>query len=318
MMKEHISLILEPVFLVGAERSGTTLLRLMLAHHPQIAFHSEFEYVVDYFQGNNWPQLDEYYECLELDRLFQCSNFVIDVSLNYPQLVNSFLVQKRDGAGKAFVGATVHRHFDRLLRIWPDARFIHIVRDGRDVARSCIGMNWAGNVWTGIDRWIEAEQLWSQLKETIAPEQYTEVRYETLIAKPVETLTNLCNFIGTSYDPAMLSYSQTTTYDLPDSKLLWQWKRKFSEREIQLVEAKIGDMLVERGYELSGLPSLTVNSVMKPMLKLHSKWSVVRGRIRIYGLPLILSSFLSRHLELKQWKKRVQLKCNYIDTARLK
>ena len=317
-MKEHISLISEPVFLVGAERSGTTLLRLMLDHHPQIAFHSEFEYVVDYFQENNWPQLDRYYECLEIDRLFQSSNFSIDFSLNYPQLVNSFLVQKRDQTGKALVGATVHRHFDRLLQIWPDARFIHIVRDGRDVARSCMGMNWSGNVWTGIDRWIETEKLWSQLKKTISSEQYTEVSYETLIAEPVETLAHLCNFIGTSYDPAMLSYPQTTTYNLPDVKLLWQWKCKLSEQEIQLVETKIGDMLVERGYKLSGLPLLTINSVMKPMLRLHSKWSVVQGRIRIYGLWLIVSSFLSRHLQLKQWNKHVQLKCNNIDTARLK
>ena len=221
-MKEPMSLISEPVFLVGAERSGTTLLRLMLDCHPQIAFHSEFEYVVDYFSDNNCPRLNEYYECLETDRLFQSSNFVIDVNLSYPQLVNSFLVQKRDRAEKSFVGATVHRHFARLLQIWSDARFIHIVRDGRDVARSCMSMNWAGNVWTGIERWIEAEKLWSQLKETISPEQYIEIRYETLIAKPVETLTYLCNFIGTSYDPAMLGYAQTTTYDLPDTKLLYQ------------------------------------------------------------------------------------------------
>ena len=186
------------------------------------------------------------------------------------------------------------------------------------MARSCIGMNWAGNVWAGIDRWIEVEQLWSQLKEAIAPERYIEVRYETLIAEPVENLTNLCNFIGTAYDPAMFRYAQTSTYDLPDAKLLCQWKRKLSEREIQLVEAKSGKLLVERGYELSGLPPLTVNSVMKQMLRLHNEWSVVQGRIRIYGLPLILSSFLSRHLKLKQWSKSVQLQRNDIDTARLK
>ena len=317
-MNEHLSVISEPIFLVGAERSGTTLLRLMLDHHPQIAFHSEFEFAVDYFRGNNWPLLHRYYECLETDRLFQSSNFELDFSLSYPQLVNSFLVQKRERTGKSFVGATVHRHFARLLQIWPDARFIHIVRDGRDVARSCINMNWAGNVWTGSDRWLEVEQLWSQLKETISPERYTEVRYETLITEPAKTLTSLCNFIGTDYDPAMLSYWQTTTYDLPNSQLLWQWKRKLSPREIQLVEARIGNMLVKHGYELSGLPPLTVNSAMKKMLRLHSKWSVVRGRIRIYGLPLILSSFLSRNLELKQWEKHVQLKCNDIDTTRLK
>ena len=317
-MNESLSVTSEPIFLVGAERSGTTLLRLMLDHHTHIAFHSEFEFVVDYFRGNHWPTLDDYYEYLATDRLFQSSNFEIDFSLSYPQLVNSFLVQKRQRTGKYFVGATVHRHFDRLLQIWPDAKFIHIVRDGRDVARSCIKMNWAGNVWTGSDRWLEVEQLWSQLKENIPTDRYIEVYYETLITEPIITLTHLCNFIGTNYDPAMLSYSQTTTYDLPDSKLLGQWKRKLSPREIQLIEAKIGNMLVEHGYELSKLPPLTVNSIMKQTLKLQNKWSVVRGRISTYGLPLILLSFLSRHLELKQWQKHVQLQCNNIDTARLK
>ena len=312
------SAIPEPIFLVGAERSGTTLLRLMLDHHPHIAFHSEFEFVVDYFRDNDYPLVNDYYEYLATDRLFQSSNFEIDSSLSYPQLVNSFLVQKREGTGKHFVGATVHRHFDRLLQIWPDAKFIHIVRDGRDVARSCINMNWAGNVWAGSDRWIEVEKLWSELKEIIPTDRYIEVHYETLISEPVKTLTSLCNFIGTSYDPAMLDYSQSTTYDLPNSKLLWQWKSKLSRREIQLLEAKMGNMLVKHGYELSKLPPITVNSVTRQILKLQNKWSVVKGRISTYGLPLILSSFVSRHLEFKRWQKHVQLQCNSIDTARLK
>lgn len=317
-MKEPISLISQPVFLVGAERSGTTLLRLMLDHHPQIAFNSEFEYAVDYFPNNKVPSLQEYYEYLETNRIFQSSDFSIDKSLNYTQLINSFLVQKRDRAGKSLVGATVHHHFDRLLQIWPDARFIHILRDGRDVSRSCMGMNWAGNVWTGIERWIEAEQLWSEVKKTISPDRYIEVRYETLIAEPVKTLTHLCNFLSMEYNPAMLSYPETTTYNLPNAKLLWQWKRKLSEREIQLIEAKIDNMLVERGYELSELPSLTVNSVMNLVLKLQSKLSVVYGRIRTYGLTLIILGFLSRHLRLEYWQKHTQLKFNDIDTAGLK
>ena len=85
-----------------------------------------------------------------------------------------------------------------------------------------------------------------------------------------------------------------------------------------MVEARISDMLLERGYKLSGLPLLTINSAIEQLLRLHNKWSVVRGRINTYGLPLIMSSVLSRHLKLKQWQKRVRLKCNYIDTARLK
>ncbi len=189
-----------------------------------------------------------------------------------------------------------------MLRIWPDARFIHIVRDGRDVARSCMGMNWAGNVWTGIDRWIEVEQLWSQLKETISPEQYTEVCYESLITEPVETLTHLCNFIGTSYDPAMLGYAQTTTYDLPNSKLLWQWKRKLSEREIQLVEARIGDMLLERGYELtslfSQLPSPLVRQSFDDVFGQQWNQAIASAALKMSGRDRLGSTGKSHLYEL--------------------
>jgi len=317
-MSNNLSVISQPIFLVGAERSGTTLLRLMLDGHPNIAFQSEFEFVVDYFQGDNYPSLDDYYEYLTTDRIFQSDNWVIDRTLDYPQLVNSFLVQKRENTGKYFVGATVHRHFDRLLKIWSDAKFIHLVRDGRDVARSCMNMNWAGNVWTGSERWIEVEQLWSHLKANLDCDQYIEVHYETLIAQPKQILRDISHFIGTNYDPLMLSYAQTTTYDLPDSQLLGQWKRKLSAREIRLLEAKIGSMLLEYDYELSQLPPLSVNQMRDRILKLHSKLAVILGRINIYGLPLIFSSVLSRHLKLKQWQKQIQLQCNNIDTARLK
>ena len=70
----NLSVFSQPIFLVGAERSGTTLLRLMLDCHPHIAFHSEFEFVVDYFRDNSYPSLEDYYEHLATDRIFQSSN----------------------------------------------------------------------------------------------------------------------------------------------------------------------------------------------------------------------------------------------------
>ena len=167
------------------------------------------------------------------------------------------------------IGATVHRHFDRLLKIWPNARFIHLIRDGRDVARSCIGMGWSGNVWTGVERWLEAESLWNELKPKISADQYTEVNYEDLITQPAEVLTEICQFIGLEYDKAMLNYDQDTTYSKPDPKLIQQWRKKLSEEEIRLVESRASDLLVSRGYELSGLPSLQLTASMRRNLKLQ-------------------------------------------------
>jgi len=320
MKTDNPSFVVEkPIFLVGAERSGTTVLRLMLDHHPQIAWCYEFEYVVDQISDHgNFPQLEVYYEWLETHRIFQSTGFEIDRSLSYPQLANSFLCQKRDRTGKPLVGATVHHHFDRLLQIWPNARFIHLLRDGRDVARSCIGMGWAGNVWTGVERWIEAEHLWARLSKNLSSEQLIEITYETLIAKPVETLTDLCNFIGVPYNPAMLSYPQTTPYSLPDSKLIGQWRRKLSEHEIQLVESRISDMLVERGYQLSEFPQLQIPPDMEQRLRLQDWWARVRYRIQRYGITLFLSDYLSRRLKLNLWQKVVKQKLNNIDSSKIK
>lgn len=318
-MKTDLSLISQPIFLVGAERSGTTLLRLMLDHHPQLSFYSEFEYAVDRIpDGEGLPDLDDYYDWLETHRIFQDSGFAIDRTLNYPQLVNSFLSQKRDRDNKPLIGATVHHHFDKLLRIWPDARFIHIIRDGRDVARSAIGMGWAGNVWTGVERWIEAEHLWLDLSQRIPSERRIQLTYEDLIAKPIDVLTGLCNFIGIPYNDAMLSYAQTSTYDVPDARLIGQWRRKLSEYEIRLVESRIGDMLVERGYELSGLSKLMITPSTELKLKLQDWWSRAQFRLQRNGLPLFISDYLSRHLGMVQWQKRVQLQLNAVETKYLK
>jgi hypothetical protein len=116
-----------PVFLVGAERSRTTLLRLMLSGHPEIDWANEFEFVVDMMpHGAGWPSLDEYSEFLSAHRVFIAGNYTVDPSLSYPKLISSLLAQRITSASTRVLGATVHRHYDRLLRLWPDARFIHL------------------------------------------------------------------------------------------------------------------------------------------------------------------------------------------------
>lgn len=309
----------QPFFLVGAERSGTTLLRLMLDHHTQLSWCNEFEYAVDLISNRkDWPQLETYYKWLETHRIFQDSKFEIDPTLNYSELVNSFLFQKKTNENRQLVGATVHRHFDRLLQIWPNAKFIHIVRDGRDVARSCIGMGWAGNIWTGVDGWIEAEVLWKDFSKSLSPNQKIEVTYESLITNPKNNLKSICSFIGISFEPAMFSYYKTTDYDLPNPKLVQQWKRKLSNKEIQLIEWKISNMLLERNYELSGLPLRKPNSVMQQVLRWQNKVVCVQFKINRIGLPLFLADNLSRRLQIDSWQRNIKLEINDINRSYIK
>jgi hypothetical protein len=312
-------LIEQPLFLVGSERSGTTLLRLMLDHHPQIACSFEFDYAVAMMpDSQGWPDLNEYHAFLATNRPFQTAGLTIDPSLDYPRLIDSFLRQKWDPDRKPWVGATVHYHFDRLLRIWPDARFIHIVRDGRDVGRSVIELGWAGNMYIAVEDWIEAETLWARLCPTIPAHRRAEVRYETLVSEPEAALTRLCAAIGVPYDPAMLSYPEESNYGPPSPRLIGQWKRKLSPDAVRLAEARIGPLLVERGYELSGYPPLEVTPRMEKRLRRQSRWHCAMVRRRRFGTALFLADFLTRRLGPRSWQASVQDRLNVIRTRTLK
>ena len=151
-------LIATPFFLVASERSGTTLMSVMFDHHPQIAFLNAYFCIERLVDESDWPDMDEYYKYLETDFVFQNCGLEIDRGLNYPHLADSFLRQHLTRSGKPIVGAKIRDNFHRVLRLWPDARFIHLIRDGRDVAHSIIGMGWAGNMYTGADHWLRAEK----------------------------------------------------------------------------------------------------------------------------------------------------------------
>lgn len=307
-----------PIFLVGAERSGTTLLRLMLDHHPQIAFHHEFEFAVDQIdEQNNFPKLADYYDYLAYHRIFLSSHLTINRHLTYPELVNNFLEQKQQQANKPIIGATVHHYFDKLALIWPQAKFIHLVRDGRDVARSNIAMGWSGNMFSGTDRWIEAERLWEKLSNQIAPEQQITVYYEQLIRDSQSVLSELCQFIGVEFNPKIYDYAQQSTYELPDSSILERW-RKLKPKEIQLAESKIATLLTKWHYPLSGLPILPVTPWLCQRMYLHSRWRGIIFRIRRYSFGLYLQDVLSRRLGFTNWQKRVRVRLNEYDKKFLK
>jgi len=308
-----------PVFLVGSERSGTTLLRLMLDHHPQIAFFFEFQYAVSMMPDTTgWPDLKAYREFCENDRIFRDTRLKFDESLDYPHLIDSFLRQKQLRDGKPLVGAVVHYQFDRLLRIWPDARFIHLVRDGRDVARSVITNGLAGNMYTAAQTWMKAETLWSSFARELPADRWTAVRYEDLVTKPETILTHICEFIGVAYDPAMLEYSKDSTYEAPSPARMYQWKTRLNPDEIRLAEARIGSLLVERGYERSDYAPLEVSLPAKIRLHIQDRLYRISFRRRKYGTRLWLAKAVARRLRLHSWQKALQRRIDAIDERHLK
>ena len=308
-----------PVFLVGSERSGTTLLRLMLNAHPEITWLNEFEYAVTMMTDEgDYPNLSDYYAWLDTHRIFRMSKMTIDRSLTYPELVNSFLQQRMDTFNKPIIGATVHHHFERLLKIWPDAKFIHVVRDPRAVSRSCVVKGWAGNVWVGLNRWIEAENIWERLAPRIATENKLELRYSDLVESNHAVLTKACDFIGVAYSEKMLEYVHTTDYGLPDPNLVQSWKQKLTKREIQLVEARVGRKMVERGFARSGYAPIQLSLLDKFYLKAQSWAAGIVFRIQRYGIGLVIGDLVTRKLGSRRLNRSFKLKMNQIQLSQLK
>lgn len=304
-----------PVFLVGSERSGTTLLRLMLDQHPEVTWCKEFEFVVDCVRGGNFPSMPEYAEYLQTCRVFNDSGLTLRDDLDYAAACRAFIDQRREQYDKSYVGATVHRHFDTLLKIWPEARFIYLKRDGRDVARSCIGMGWDGNVWTASKRWVDSVHAWNALRSGLDEDRYVEISYESLISDTRGVLTRLLEFIGPGFHEDVWQYKECTTYGEPDPSLIAQWKRKLSPYELGLVEGRIAPLLEMQGYELSGHPPVKVTPLLRKRLWLQDRWARMIFRWKRFGVCLAAGESITKRIGPKVLHKRILKKIHAIQNA---
>jgi len=308
---------INPVFICGALRSGSTVFHLMLNSHPDITNPGEYDFLFDEIKDNGeLPKTSDYIEFLQSDRIFNSTSLNIDITLGYSDLIKSFISQMKEDDN--ILAINIHRNFEHAYRLFPDAKYIHLLRDPRDVARSSIGMNWAGNVYYGVDHWIDTEKSWDKLTELLDDEQYIEVRFEDLISDAVSALKTVCEFIGTSYTDNMFDYENNSTYSKPDITLINQWKRKLSTLELQNVEYKVFDMMSLRNYELSGNPISAPNVYKRIKLYLQNKMFNIHKGIERYGLVLFFLHRVTGRLKLKAWHNLLKKKINVIDNKYLK
>jgi len=306
-----------PVFIVSPVRSGSTFLRLMLNSHPAINNPGECDFLFDRLDDSGkYPDKESYINFLDSNSIFQSKNLEIDKNLNFDDLIYSF-VNQLDQEGSV-LSVNIHRHFHRIPFLFPQAKYIHLLRDPRDVARSAIGMGWVGHVYQGVDIWIEAEKSWDKLKKQIQPIQWLEIKYEDILNDVEGGLTNICNFLGLEYSEEMLNYAENSSYSLPDKSLSYQWKRKYTQRELELVEGKLGDLLTSRGYELSGVKPQLPKAFEKISLALKNKQYRAIFDIKRYGLILYLERYFSKFFPLPFWKASIQNRINAVNAAYLK
>lgn len=296
-----------PFFLVGAERSGTTLLRLLLDRCGQLSWRGEFEFAVETLADRGrWRGRDEYVGLLRRSRVFAHWRLQVREDLPPAEVVHDFLLQWRERSGKPLLGATIHKRLDLIPQIWPRARYVHIIRDPRDVAASMVAMKWDGNVWHSIDRWIEVEEEWSRLRAQLAPEDWIEVRFESLLEATRFELERLCRFLGVRFEETMMSPGEGSSYAAPDARMIGQWRRRMTPRDLRLVEAKAAPLMRERGYEPSGVSIAAPGAIERTWLRLDDWLRLRLARLSLYGPRLVLEGAVSRRLGGEAWRESVR------------
>jgi hypothetical protein len=225
-MRQNMSKREVSFFLVGCERSGTTLLRLMLNEHPNIAMPAESHFIANLIERFGTQRI------LSKDEVIEAYNIIVNLRrwqewensrealltkleiLENPtiaQVVNVVFELKLSQTGKQLWGDKTPKYsnyIDKIHNMYPGAKFIHLTRDGRDVCLSFLKTNWIGPWVSRIAKYWSNRVEAAKLSESyLTGTRYLEIRYEELVCQTEDTLRKICRFLEQDYAPGMLEYS---------------------------------------------------------------------------------------------------------------
>jgi Sulfotransferase family len=282
-------------FVVGVSRSGTTLLRLMLDAHPDLAIPAETHFIPKLIRNlkksdgdprvvaietitthRRWPDFH-----LEERELSDRIGALKDPSAT--EILRAFYGLYAERENKSRWGDKSPPYVRKMARIGtilPEARFIHLIRDGRDVALSLTEVEW------GPESIPEAAEKWKQWiakarRQAKRVDHYVELRYEDLVTDPEPALRRVCDFVELEFSEEMLTYHERASERMsevirefqigggplltaddraqqhkfvsepPRADRLARWQRDMSEEDQAKFEEIAGDLLAELGYPLA-------------------------------------------------------------------
>lgn len=275
-----------PFFIVGHPRSGTTLLRFMLSSHPRLTVPDETGFV-PFLRVDPARALTVGETTAVVSRIARLNvewdGMVEDIAtfhaaLRPPtlrSLLNALFCQKIGPHGAVRWGDKTPlyvQYLPRIRAIWPDAKVIHVVRDGRDAALSALH-KWGGergymDMTYLLRNWVRNVQTGRTQGELLGSD-YLELRYETLVREPNATLRRVCAFLGEAFVPAMLDFDKLARevgggvdghveVQRPLSVVsIGRWEREMGVFDRKLAECIAGPLLAELGYAPTDAAPLT-------------------------------------------------------------
>jgi len=281
---------MRPIFIGGCDRSGTTMLRLMLIQSPELHMPGETAFLpVMQDQAEEYGDFSEphqrWFFVRDLQK-FQATtrNSAFEVFEISPQEAEAEIASNAPtdypGAAAAVYSAMARKkgktrwgdktptnvmHMEYLSRAYPYAKFVHIIRDPRDVTASIRKAGWMHNYRTAAATWKLRVETGQRVGAQLGNNVYREIRYEALVEKPEEELRALCEWLDLEYSPAMIDFHKNSMKSMPkqyeslfekakrpaDASRVYAWKRGMPRKNIADVESVAGSLMVELGYPLT-------------------------------------------------------------------
>jgi len=261
------------IFLGGAGRSGTTLLRVMLDAHPHICCGPEWQLL---------PLIAEGYQMMSgplAAVMHSYGNTSADLQRHFRRFIAGLAENFLRASGKRrWAEKTPHNVLGMvsLGEIFPKARFLHVVRDGRDVACSLVTMAWRDPITQQKAPYVEnianAACYWRDVvtearKQAQAPVlagRVLEVRYEDLVLHTEATLRRIVRFLDEPWDEAMLSYhTHDRSHEPAEANFaqvqqpvsagsIGRWRRDMTPADRAAFQVHAGGLLQQLGYTAGG------------------------------------------------------------------
>jgi hypothetical protein len=284
----HCSEGVQPFFIVGSGRAGTTLLRRILQASDEIhippeiwSFKDTYTHFLRYRSILSWGDLISVLVCRRIARGDFEPSFrrkgvsiiqgLIDLPTNERSLARVIdAINRQHGHHQ---GATFSRWGDKtplnsfcleeIVEVFPDAKFIHMIRDPADVIRSYLERKEIAldNLRTAVGRWDRAVQ--SVINFGKKNEQVIEIRYEDLVSHPEAETESICEFLGLNFRPSWLGRTDhfdeidevagrdhhANVFEPISTKHVGKGRRELSTEALHRLDSLIGEKVEQLGYE---------------------------------------------------------------------
>jgi hypothetical protein len=269
------------VFIGGCSRSGTTLLGAMIGAHDAFICSPESHFKIDVLRAIKKQDIsatpEEVLDFIKRHWRFKIwdldlkpktflpaagQNPSVGCLLNW--VIDRYADQQAKSQAQIWVDHTPENisYTYSLLEVFPEAKFIHIIRDGRAIAASILPLDWGPNSIMKVSRWwMRMTSFGLAAEKALGPERVLRVKYEDLVLESEATMHTISQFLGIEYQPAMLQATgfnppnYTTQQHLlvgstPDSKVINRWQQKLTDRQIEIFEHQTRDFMLSLGYPL--------------------------------------------------------------------